>query len=64
MILIDNYDSFTYNIVEYLRELGKEPLVFKNNEISIEELKKLNFFTSDNLARPRKPSRPGMVRHL
>ncbi len=43
MILIDNYDSFTYNIVEYLRELGKEPLVFKNNEISIEELKKLNF---------------------
>ena len=43
MILIDNYDSFTYNIVQYLQELGVKPKVFENNKISIEELKKINF---------------------
>lgn len=43
MILIDNYDSFTYNIVQYLQELGIEPQVFENDKISINELKQLNF---------------------
>ena len=40
LILIDNYDSFTYNIVQYLKELGTDPLIFENNKISIQELKK------------------------
>lgn len=43
MILIDNYDSFTYNIVQYLQELGVNPIVFKNDEITVQELKKLQF---------------------
>ena len=43
MILIDNYDSFTYNIVEYFRRLGKDIKVFKNDEITVEDLKKINF---------------------
>ena len=43
MILIDNYDSFTYNIVQYLRELGVNPQVFENDKIAINELRKLNF---------------------
>lgn len=43
MILIDNYDSFTYNIVQYLQELEAEPKVFENNKITIDELKKMNF---------------------
>lgn len=43
MILIDNYDSFTYNIVQYLRELGVDLQVFKNDQITIEELKKIDF---------------------
>lgn len=43
MILIDNYDSFTYNIVQYLQELGVKPKIFANDKISTEELKKLNF---------------------
>lgn len=43
MILIDNYDSFTYNIVQYLEELGIEPKVFENDKITIDELKNLNF---------------------
>ena len=37
MILIDNYDSFTYNIVQYLRELGVNPQVFENDKITINE---------------------------
>lgn len=43
MILIDNYDSFTYNIVQYLQELGVEPKVFENDKITINKLKQLNF---------------------
>lgn len=43
MLLIDNYDSFTYNIVQYLQELGVTPRVFKNDEVTIEELKNIDF---------------------
>lgn len=43
MILIDNYDSFTYNIVQYLKELGIEPKVFENDKVTIDEIKKINF---------------------
>ena len=45
MILIDNYDSFTYNIVQYLQELGVNPQIFKNDKITIQELKTLDFST-------------------
>ncbi len=43
MIIIDNYDSFTYNIVEYVRILGVKPKIFKNDEIEIKDLKNINF---------------------
>lgn len=43
MILIDNYDSFTYNIVQYLKELGVTPKVFENDKITIEQLRDLDF---------------------
>lgn len=43
MILIDNYDSFTYNIVQYLKELGVQPKIFENDKITVEELKSLDF---------------------
>ena len=43
MIIIDNYDSFTYNIVEYVRILGVKPKVFKNDEIKVKDLKNINF---------------------
>ena len=36
--MIDNYDSFTYNLVQYLSELGAETRVFRNDEISVDEL--------------------------
>ena len=43
MILIDNYDSFTYNVVQYLKELGISPQIFENDKVTIEELKQIKF---------------------
>ncbi len=42
LALIDNYDSFTYNLVQYFGELGAEVKVYRNDQVSIEELKRLN----------------------
>jgi anthranilate synthase component II len=36
--MIDNYDSFTYNLVQYLGELGEEVVVYRNDEITLEEI--------------------------
>jgi anthranilate synthase/aminodeoxychorismate synthase-like glutamine amidotransferase len=41
ILVIDNYDSFTYNLVQYFGELGANPLVRRNDEITIEEIGKL-----------------------
>ena len=38
LAMIDNYDSFTYNLVQYMGELGVEPCVYRNDAVSIEEL--------------------------
>ena len=40
--MIDNYDSFTYNLVQYLGELGEDVKTFRNDEITIEEIEALN----------------------
>jgi anthranilate synthase/aminodeoxychorismate synthase-like glutamine amidotransferase len=41
ILMIDNYDSFTYNLVQYLGQLGQEVVVHRNNEISINEIREL-----------------------
>lgn len=41
LLMIDNYDSFTYNLVQYFRELGADVQVFRNDEISVEEIEAL-----------------------
>jgi anthranilate synthase/aminodeoxychorismate synthase-like glutamine amidotransferase len=38
ILVIDNYDSFTYNLVQYLGELGTKPLVRRNDEITLDEI--------------------------
>jgi glutamine amidotransferase of anthranilate synthase or aminodeoxychorismate synthase len=43
ILLIDNYDSFTFNIYDYLCRAGAEVMVIKNDEKSIDELKRLSF---------------------
>jgi anthranilate synthase/aminodeoxychorismate synthase-like glutamine amidotransferase len=40
--MIDNYDSFTYNLVQYMAELGAEPTVFRNDEVTVDELSKFD----------------------
>ena len=42
ILMIDNYDSFTYNLVQYLGELGQRVLVYRNDALSIADIKKLN----------------------
>jgi len=42
LLMIDNYDSFTYNIVQYFGELGEDVRTFRNDEISIAEIEALN----------------------
>lgn len=55
VLLIDNYDSFTYNLVQYLGELKQEVLVYRNDEITINQIKKLN---PDHIVISPGPGRP------
>ncbi|MGV3466816.1 MAG: anthranilate synthase component II [Heyndrickxia sp.] len=41
ILVIDNYDSFTYNLVQYVKQLGQEVLVFRNDKISISDIENL-----------------------
>jgi anthranilate synthase component 2 len=41
ILVIDNYDSFTWNLVQYLGELGADPVVRRNDELSVEEIEAL-----------------------
>lgn len=41
ILVIDNYDSFTYNLVQYLGELGMEVVVFRNDAISVDDIREL-----------------------
>ena len=42
LLMIDNYDSFTYNVVQYLAELGADVVVHRNDEISLAQIEKLD----------------------
>lgn len=41
LLMLDNYDSFTYNLVQYFQELGQEVQVFRNDRITVEEIARL-----------------------
>jgi anthranilate synthase component II len=41
LLMIDNYDSFTYNLVQYFGELGEDVRVFRNNKITIDQIESL-----------------------
>ncbi len=56
ILMIDNYDSFTYNLVQYLSELGEKLLVFRNNKISLEDIQNLK---PDYIVISPGPGRPG-----
>jgi anthranilate synthase component II len=59
LLMIDNYDSFTYNVVQYLGELGAEVVVYRNDEITVAEIERLapeRIVISPGRARPTKPA--------
>lgn len=41
LLMIDNYDSFTYNLVQYFGELGQEVRVYRNDEITVEDIERM-----------------------
>ncbi|UCD84750.1 MAG: aminodeoxychorismate/anthranilate synthase component II [Deltaproteobacteria bacterium] len=55
ILMIDNYDSFTYNLVQYLGELGAHLQVFRNNKVSLKEIESLN---PDKIVISPGPGRP------
>jgi len=42
ILVIDNYDSFTFNLVQYLGELGETPIIYRNDQITIDDIQTLN----------------------
>ena len=42
ILMIDNYDSFTYNLVQYIGEMGKQLKVYRNNKITVPEIEAMN----------------------
>ena len=59
VLVIDNYDSFVYNLVQYLGELGAEPLVHRHDELSVGELVDARAGRRAHLARARaRPTTP------
>ena len=55
VLMIDNYDSFTYNLVQYLQELGAKTQTFRNDKITLEEIAGLKF---DHIVISPGPGRP------
>jgi anthranilate synthase/aminodeoxychorismate synthase-like glutamine amidotransferase len=68
LLLIDNYDSFTYNLYQYLAELGQEVLVARNDRITIEEIESLSPERIVVSPGPSTPDRAGIsndvIRHF
>ena len=42
ILVIDNYDSFTYNLVQYLGEIGADPIIWRNDQFDLEDIEELN----------------------
>ncbi|MBI3591433.1 MAG: aminodeoxychorismate/anthranilate synthase component II [Candidatus Melainabacteria bacterium] len=64
VLVIDNYDSFTYNLVQYLGELKQDVIVHRNDEITLEEIKKLNPSHIVISPGPGRPSDAGISKEL
>jgi para-aminobenzoate synthetase component II len=60
LLMIDNYDSFVFNLVRYIEELGEEVLIYRNDKISIEEIKKLNIDGIIISPGPKSPKEAGI----
>ncbi len=69
ILMIDNYDSFTYNLVQYLQQMGREVAVYRNDEITVAEIENMEeveaLFLSPGPCSPREAGvTVDIVRHL
>ena len=64
ILMIDNYDSFTYNLVQYLGELGEELRVYRNDQITISEIEELAPERIVISPGPGRPERAGICLEL
>src|ERR1700736_6440669 len=64
VLVIDNYDSFTYNLVQYLGELGEQVVVHRNNEITIEQITDLHPVAAVLSPGPGTPADAGICKDL
>jgi anthranilate synthase/aminodeoxychorismate synthase-like glutamine amidotransferase len=64
VLVIDNYDSFTYNLVQYLGELGEQVLVRRNNEITLDEITMLDPLAAVLSPGPGAPADAGICKDL
>src|SRR2546430_6819955 len=64
VLVIDNYDSFTYNLVQYLGELGEEVVVRRNNEITLGEVTDLEPVAPALSPGPGSPAEAGICKDL
>lgn len=59
VLLLDNYDSFTYNLRDYILQCGKQCVVVRNNEMSLAEIETLNFSSAVISPGPKTPHHAG-----
>lgn len=64
ILVIDNYDSFTYNLVQYLGEMGQELKVYRNDKITVEEVKDLSPSRIVISPGPGRPSEAGISKEV
>ncbi|HSA06929.1 MAG TPA: aminodeoxychorismate/anthranilate synthase component II [Candidatus Gastranaerophilales bacterium] len=64
ILVIDNYDSFTYNLVQYLGKLGAECAVYRNDQLSVNDAKKLKFSHLIISPGPGTPDEAGISKDL
>jgi len=61
LFVLDNYDSFTYNLVQYLGELGAEPVVYRNDVLTVEQVLALKPTAAVLSPGPRTPGEAGIL---
>src|SRR2546428_7977232 len=61
LFVLDNYDSFTYNLVQYLGELGEEPVVYRNDALTVAEVLGLKPSAAVLSPGPRTPAEAGIL---
>jgi anthranilate synthase/aminodeoxychorismate synthase-like glutamine amidotransferase len=64
VLVIDNYDSFTYNLVQYLGELGEHVVVHRNDELTLEEITRLSPLAAVLSPGPGTPGEAGICKDL